>query len=161
MVDTDIGRQPGVAFSVWRDVNEGNGASPIFVRGVGVKNLGNGLLRDGCIEQSAFCSCYPVDSGQIGERKDISGKKNRRRWLCVARRLREPVIKAAASRASNMGEHTIECDPSFLICIESLIEEIAKETAVLGDSLTVRPCARIATGSAERKRVSRWVNRAH
>src|SRR5437899_6837909 len=137
MVDTNIGRQPGVAFAVWRDVNESSGATPIFVRGVGVENLGNDLLRDCCIEQSAFCSCYPVDLGQIGERKDISGKENRRRWLCVARRLREPVIKAAASRASNMGKHTIKCDPSLLIGIEPLIEEIAKETAVLGDSLTV------------------------
>src|SRR5438128_8287790 len=36
-----------------------------------------------------------------------------------------------------MGEHTIECGPSLLICIEPLIEKIAKETAVLGDSFTV------------------------
>ena len=137
VIDADVFGERSVVFAVGAGVNERGGAAPIFVRSVGEKNPGHDFVGDGAVEQARRLSGDRICLGLIGEGKDVGGEKDGRGRLRVARRLGETVVEAAAARSGDVGENAVERDPSLFVGIETLIEKVAQEAAVLRNAFAV------------------------
>ena len=90
--------------------------------------------------RSSRPACLSGDAiffGLIGERKDIGREEDRRGGLRVARGLSETIVEAAAAGSGNVGEDAVERNASIFVGIESLIEEVAEEAAVLRDAFAI------------------------
>src|SRR6516162_2801354 len=112
-------------------MNQRRRAAPILVGCVGEKDLGHNFFGGCAVEQASGLSSHRVLLRLIGKRKDVGREENGRTGLRVARRLSETVVEAAAACSRNVGENTVERDPSFFVGIEALIEEVAQEAPVL------------------------------
>ncbi len=65
-----------------------------------------------------------------------------RRWMKWAvRRAKvvQTIVEAAAAGSGNVGENAVERDAAFFVGIEALIKEVAQESTVLRDALTINP----------------------
>src|SRR5258707_3132324 len=118
-------------------VNQGSGASPIFVGGVGEKDFRYDFYRDGAIEKTCGLCGGGIGFGAIGEREDVGREEHRGSGLRVARRLSEPIVEVAATGACDVGEDAIEGDATFLVGVEALIKEVAQEAAILRDAFAI------------------------
>src|SRR5207302_7461664 len=104
---------------------------------VGEKNRGHDFVSGSAIEQPSFFLRYRIGFELIGKRKNVSRKEDRRSGLCIARRLREAIVEAAAACSRYVRENSIERESSFLIGIEALIQEIAKKSAILRNAFAI------------------------
>ena len=98
------------------------------------KILGTTFSAARAIEQAALLVSERINFGLVGERKDVGGKEYGRGRLRIARGLGEAVVEAAAACTGDVREHAIESDAAIFIGIESLIEKIAQEAAILRDA---------------------------
>ena len=69
------------------------------------------------------------------EREEIGRIEERRERLGVARRLREPVVEAAAARARRVRKNGVERPPPLLVRVEPLIQEMAQQAPGLRDAV--------------------------
>ena len=142
VIDADIARDGRILLAIGADVNQSRRTSPIFVGGVGEKNLGHDFVSGGAVEQPTSLSGDWIFLRLIREGKDIGGKENRRSGPRVARRLGEPVVEAAPARSRDVGENSVERDSSVFVRIEALIEKVAQKAPVLRDAFAVDPLSR-------------------
>src|SRR5882724_2957058 len=130
-VDADARIDVSVFLCVGSCVNERGGAAPVFVRSVREENLGENFFGDGAIEETAFFAGERIGFGFVGEREDIGGEKDGGSGLGVAGGLSEAMIEAAAASAGYMRENAVDGDAAFFVGIETMIEKMAEEAAVL------------------------------
>src|SRR6266436_5341974 len=130
-VNADVGIDVGVLCCVGSGVDERCGAAPVFVRSVREENFGENSFGDGAIEETAFFTRKRIGFGVVGERENVGWEKDGRGWLGVAGGLSEAMIEAAAASAGDVGENAVDGDAAFFVGIETLIQKMAEEAAVL------------------------------
>src|SRR5580704_17500330 len=106
-------------------------AAVVFIRCVGVKNLRRGAAADGSLQQPVGDAGFRVDLIHLGERKNIGGIVEVEKGTRVAGRLRELMVKAAASTTRNMGPHAVEDGPAALVLVHYKVQESPQKPAAL------------------------------
>ena len=96
IINANIGADDGIMLTVGGGVNQRSRASPVFVRCMREENLRDDTIRRSTVEQAALLMRERIDLRLIGEGKNIGREKYGRGRLCIARRLREAIVKIAA-----------------------------------------------------------------
>src|SRR5271163_4500402 len=112
-------------------MNQRCSPAPILVGRVGEKDFGHDLVGRCLLEES-----------RVGERRDVCWEEHRRGRLRIARGLGETVVETAAAGPGYVSENTVKRDPSFLIRIKALVEEVAQEAPVLRNALSINTLCR-------------------
>ena len=142
VIDPHLVRDRRVVLAIGTHVNQSRRPAPIFISGIGEKDLRHNLIRGRAVEQPRSLPRHRILLRFIGERKNIRGEEDRRCGLRVARRLSETVVEAAPARSCYMGQNPVQRDLSFFIRIEALVEKVAQKAPVLRDAFTVDPLRR-------------------
>ena len=95
------------------------------------ENFWENFFGDGAIKETAFFTGERIGFWFVGEREDIGWEKDGGSGLGVARRLGKAVIEAAAASAGDVRKNAVDGDAAFFVGIETLIEKMAEEAAVL------------------------------
>src|SRR5206468_9347819 len=97
-----------------------------------VKNLRRGVRPLRPCEEAVGRSSLRVGFRAVRERKEIDRIEDVEELQRVARRLAEPVVERAASRASHLIEDAVEYAAPCFVLVEALIQKVPQETAALG-----------------------------
>ena len=91
-------------------------------------------------------------------------------WLGVARGLGKTIVEAAASRARHVSQNAVERHAAFFVGVETAVEKVAQEAAVLRDALAINaprgkfrafPVLRVAGQIAHRRKAQSGHHRRH
>ena len=107
----------------------------VLVAAVHVEHLRHVPQRLGMRDERAAGAGLRVGLLDAREREDVGRIEERRVRLRVARRLREPVIEAAAARAGRVREEAVVRLPPLLVRVEALVQEVPQEPAGLGHAV--------------------------
>src|SRR5580704_7734933 len=118
-------------------MDQGRGAAPILVRGIGEKYFRRSMRFVGSIEQTGGLAALGIGFRKIRKREQICRKEDAGEWLGVARRLCKTMIEAAPARTSNVSDDAVHYLAALLVGIEVLVEKMAKKAAALRNSDSV------------------------
>src|ERR1700722_4546764 len=115
-------------------MDQGRGAAPVFVRRVGEKYLRRSMRFARSIEQTGGLAALRIGFRKVAEREQICRKEDAGERLGVPRRLRKAMIEAAPASTSDVSDDSVHHLAALLVCIEVLVEKMAKKAAALRDS---------------------------
>ena len=133
-VDPDVVHQRRVRGAVDRRVNQRGRAAPVFVFRVRIEDLRQQIGRARVRQQTVGDAALRIALGQIGEGKDVGRIEEVQVRMAVARRLREPMVEAAAAGAGDVRDDAVEDLAIALVSVEAVIQVGAEESAALRDA---------------------------
>ena len=133
-IDADVVHQRRVARAVRRRVNERCGTAPVLVLRVRVEHLRQEIGRTGVRQQAVGRAGQRIGFRRVGEREDVRRVEEVQVRMSVARRLREAVVEAAASRAGDVRHHAVEHLAVAFVAVESVVEIRAEKPSALRDA---------------------------
>ncbi len=141
-VDPHVVHERRVARAVDRRVDERRGAPPVLVLRVRVEHLRQQLRRSRVRQQSIGGARFRIFLDRVRKWKDVGRVEEVQIRMAIPRRLREPVIEAAAAGPRDMGDHTVEHLAIALVSIEPVVQVRAQEAAALRNAESDRACDR-------------------
>ena len=128
---SDIRHHRHVFQPIDRRMEQRRGASPIFIRRVGVEDLRHELGFQFVREQAVASARLGIELRHIAERKDIRRVKEIQIRMSIARGLCEAMIEAAAAAAGHVRHHSVERLSMRFVFVEAVIKIRAQKTAAL------------------------------